>query len=263
MKTNVYTCMHIICKWNANVHSHFICHCRIWEQPKSPTTSKWIASHVAPTQGTLLAVSRSSYCFTWPCGKNRRRFCSEKHLDSQGPILYDFMWNGVLGIWAQVSSARVLGLQGGCEHQKSEGIVGEMMELLVRKGWEAYPTPCICSNTEIKPVNPKGNQPWVFIGRTDAEAEASILWPPDAKSGLTGKDPDPGKEWRQEDEGMTEEEMTGWHHQVNGHEFEQTLKDSEGQGSLACCSPWGCKESKWLSSWTTTESCMVKRADVN
>ena len=116
---------------------------------------------------------------------------------------------------------------------------------------------------EIQPVHPKRNQSWIFIARTDAEAETPTLWPPDAKSGLTGKDPDPGKEWRQEDEGMTEEEMTGWHHQVNGHEFEQTLKDSEGQGSLACCSPWGCKESKWLSSWTTTESCMVKRADVN
>ena len=100
---------------------------------------------------------------------------------------------------------------------------------------------------EIKPVNPKGNQPWVFIGRTDAEAEASILWPPDAKSGLTGKDPDPGKEWRQEDEGMTEEEMTGWHHQVNGHEFEYAPGIGDGPNGLACCSPWGWT---WLSYWT-------------
>ena len=82
----------------------------------------------------------------------------------------------------------------------------------------------------------------MFIGRTDAEAEAPILWPPDAKSQLTGKDPDAGKDWRQEEKGMTEDEMVGWHHRLNGHEFEQTLEDSEGQGSLVCCSPWGGKE---------------------
>ena len=89
---------------------------------------------------------------------------------------------------------------------------------------------------EIKPVNPKENQSWIFTGRTDAEAEAPIFWPPDVKSWLTGKDPDAGKDWRQE-KGMTEDEMVGWHHWLNGHEFEQTLEDSEGQGSLACCSP--------------------------
>ena len=94
---------------------------------------------------------------------------------------------------------------------------------------------------EIKPVNPKGNQPWIFIGRTDAEAEIPILWPPGVKSQLIGKDPDPGKDWRQEDRGMTEDEMLGWHHQLNGHEFEQTAGDSKWQGSLAFCSPWGCR----------------------
>ena len=94
---------------------------------------------------------------------------------------------------------------------------------------------------EIKPVNPKGNQLWIFIGRTDAEAEAPILWPPDAKNGLTGKDPDAGKDWRQEDKRTTEDEMVGWHHQLNGQEFEQALGVGDGQGSLACCSPWGCK----------------------
>ena len=92
---------------------------------------------------------------------------------------------------------------------------------------------------EIKPVNPKGNQPWVFIGRTDAKAETPILWPPDAKNWLLGKDPDAGKDWRWEEKGMTEDGMVGWHHQFSGHEFEQTPRDSEGQGSLACCSPWG------------------------
>ena len=92
---------------------------------------------------------------------------------------------------------------------------------------------------EIKPVNPKGNQPWIFIGRTDTEAEAPILCPPDAKSWLIGIDPDAGKDRRQEEKGTTEDEMVGWHHQLNGDEFEQALGDGDGQGSLECCSPWG------------------------
>ena len=95
---------------------------------------------------------------------------------------------------------------------------------------------------EIQAVDPKGNQSWIFIGRTDAEPEAPILWPPDAKNWLVGKDPDAGKDWRQEEKGMTEDEMVGWHHWINGHDFEQTLGDSEGQGSLMCCSLWGPKE---------------------
>ena len=102
---------------------------------------------------------------------------------------------------------------------------------------------------EIQPVHPKGNQSWTFTGRTDAEAETPILWPPDAKNWLIGKDPDAGKDWRWEEKGTTEGEMVGWHHQLNGHEFEQAPGDSEGQGSLACCSAWDCKESdmtEWL-----------------
>ena len=101
------------------------------------------------------------------------------------------------------------------------------------------------NSKEIKQVNPKGNQPWIFIGRTDAEAEAPIVRPPDVKNWLTGKDPDDGKDWKQE-KGVTEDEMTGWHHRPTGHEFEQT---PEGQGSLVCCNPWGRKESdtaEWL-----------------
>ena len=93
---------------------------------------------------------------------------------------------------------------------------------------------------EIQPVHPKGNQPWVFIGRTDAEAPT--LWPPDVKSCLTGEDPDFGKDWGQE-KGETEDEMAGWHHWLNGHKFEQTPGDTEGQGSLVCCSSRGHKES--------------------
>ena len=96
---------------------------------------------------------------------------------------------------------------------------------------------------EIKPVNPNVNQSWIFIGRTDAEAEAAILWPPDAKNWLIGKDPDAGKDWRQEEKGMTEDEMVEWHHCLDGQEFEQALGDDEEQRSLACCSPWGGKES--------------------
>ena len=95
---------------------------------------------------------------------------------------------------------------------------------------------------EIQPVHPKGDQSWVFIGRTDAEAETPILWPRDAKNGFIGKDPDAGKDGRQEEKGTTEDEMVGWHHRLNGHEFEQAPGDGEGQGSLACCSPWGHKE---------------------
>ena len=99
------------------------------------------------------------------------------------------------------------------------------------------------NNKEIKPVNPKGNQSWIFIARTGAEAEAWIVWPPDAKSWLTGKDPDAGKDWRQEEKGVTEDEIVEWHHWFIGHKFEQTLGDSEGQGSLAYRSLWDHKES--------------------
>ena len=102
---------------------------------------------------------------------------------------------------------------------------------------------------EIKPVNPKGNQSWIFIGRTDAEAEAPILWPPDVKNWLIGKDPDAGKDWRREEKGMTEHEMAGWHHWLNGHEFEWTQGIGDGQGGLECCNSWGRKQSdttEWL-----------------
>ena len=95
---------------------------------------------------------------------------------------------------------------------------------------------------EIKPVHPKGNQSWIFIGRTDAETEAPILWPPAVKSWLIGKDPDAGKDWKQEEKGMTEDERVGWHHRLNEHQFEQAPGDGEAQRSLACCSPWGCEE---------------------
>ena len=95
---------------------------------------------------------------------------------------------------------------------------------------------------EIQLVTPEGSQSWIFIGRTDAEAETPILWPSSVKNWLIGKDPDAGKDQRQEEKGTTEDEMVGWHHWLNGHEFEQALGVGEGQGSLVCCSPWGCNE---------------------
>ena len=100
---------------------------------------------------------------------------------------------------------------------------------------------------EIHPVHHKGDQSWLFIGKTDVEAETPTLWPPDAKSWLICKDPDVGKNWGQEEKGVTEDKMVGWHHQLNGPESEQIQGHSEGQGSLVCCSPWGRKE------WDTTE----------
>ena len=95
---------------------------------------------------------------------------------------------------------------------------------------------------KIKTVNPKGDQPWIFFGKTDVEAETPILWPPDMKSQLIGKDFDAGKDWGQEEKGVIEDEMVGWHHWLNGHGFEQALGDGEGQGSLVCCNAWVCKE---------------------
>ena len=90
--------------------------------------------------------------------------------------------------------------------------------------------------------HPKGDQSWIFIGRANAEAETPILWPPNVKNWLRWKDLDAGKYWRQEEKGTTEDEMVRWHHKLNGHEFEQAPGVGDGQGSLACCSPWGCKE---------------------
>ena len=118
--------------------------------------------------------------------------------------------------------------------------------------YNVYNHPSQYRITQVKPVNPKGIQPWIFIGRTDAVVEAPILCLPDARSWLIGKDPDAGKDWGQEEKGITEDEMVGWHHRLDGHEFEQAPGVGDGQGSLACCSPWGDKESdmtEWLN-WT-------------
>ena len=105
--------------------------------------------------------------------------------------------------------------------------------------WRRLKTPLDCK--EIKPISPKGNQSWTFIGRTDAEV--LVLWPPDAQNWLTGKDPGAGKDWRQEGKGTTEDEMVEWHHRLDGHEFEEAPGVGDGQESLACCSPRGRRES--------------------
>ena len=108
----------------------------------------------------------------------------------------------------------------------------------------------------------KGNPSWLFIGRTDAEAETPIFWPPDGKKWLIGKDPDAGKDWRQEEKGTTEDEMVGWDHWLDGHEFKQALGAGDGQGSLACYSPWGCEEKDttgdWIN-WTDIQHCINLR----
>ena len=126
-----------------------------------------------------------------------------------------------VGLWRKLSTEELMLLNCG---------VGE-------DSWESLD----CK--EIKSVPPKGNQSWISIGRSDDEAETPILWPPDMKNWLTGKDPDAGKDQRQEEKWMTEDEMVGWHHWLDGHEFEQALGYGDGKGSLTCCSPWGHKES--------------------
>ena len=111
---------------------------------------------------------------------------------------------------------------------------------------------------EMQPVHSKGNQTWVFIGRTDVEAETPIFWPPDAKNWLIWKVSDAGKDWGQEEKGVTDDEMVGWHHWMNGHEFEKGPGVGDGQGSLVCCSWWSCKELNtteqlnWLNLWMFT-----------
>ena len=114
-------------------------------------------------------------------------------------------------------------------------------------GEDSWESPLGCK--EIQPVNTNRNQSWIFIGRFDTEAETPILWPPDAKNSLIWKDRDAGKDWRWKEKGTTQDEMVGWHHRLDGHEFEQAPGVGDGQGSLACCGPWGRKESdmtEWL-----------------
>ena len=135
-----------------------------------------------------------------------------------------------VGLWRKLSTEKLMLLNCG---------VGE-------DSWESL------GLKEIQPVHPKGDQSWVFTGRTDAEAETPILWLPDVKSWLIWNDPDAGKDWGQEEKGTTEDEMVEWHHQLDGHGFEQAPGVGDGQGGLACCGSCGHKESdriEWVN-WT-------------
>ena len=135
----------------------------------------------------------------------------------------------------------------GCESWTIKKAEHRSMDAFELWCWRRLKSPL--DSKKIKPVNPKGNQLWIFIGRTNAKAETLILWSLDSKNWLIRKDPDAGKHWRQEENWTTEDEMVGCHHQLSGHEFEQTPGDGEGQGNLASCSLWGCKESdttEWL-----------------
>ena len=138
----------------------------------------------------------------------------------------------------------------GCESRtvkKSERRNWCFWTMVLKKTLES---PLDCK--EIQPVHPKEDQSWVFIGRTDAEAETPVLWPPHVKSWLIRKNPDAGRDWGQEEKGTTEGEMVGWHHWLDGHGFEQTPGVGDGQGGLECCDSWGRKESdttEWLN-WT-------------
>ena len=138
----------------------------------------------------------------------------------------------------------------GCESWTIKKVECWRIEAFELWCWRRLESPL--DRKEIQPVHPKGNQSWAFIGRTDAKAETPILQPPDAKNWLIGKDPDAGKDWGQEEKGMTEDEMVGWHHWLDGHELQWTPGTGDGHGGLACCSPWSCKESDttgWLN-WT-------------
>ena len=136
-----------------------------------------------------------------------------------------------VGLWRKLSAEELMLLNCGVE--------------------KTVASPLACK--EIQPAHPKGDQSWVFIGRTHAEAETLILWPPHAKSWLIGKDPDAGRDWGQREKGMTEDEMAGWHHRLNGHEFGYTPGVGDGQGGLACCDSWDCKESDMTEQLNWTE----------
>ena len=175
----------------------------------------------------MLAAWKKSYDQPWKHIKKQKHYFTSKGPSSQG---YGFSSSHVW-MW-ELDYKESWALKNWC-----------FWTVVLEKTLES---PLDCK--ENKPVHPKGNQSWIFIGKTDAEAETPVLWPPDAKNLLVWKDPDAGKDWRQE-KGMTEDEMVGLHHWLNGHEFEHALGVGGGQGSLVCYSPWDLKESDtavWL-----------------
>ena len=184
---------------------------------------------------------------------NWQWFLEEGYFKQLAQMILGFLWN-LSPLQGRLLTTRPLG--------KSQAPILKMESRSLESGHEGTSKVCIIrtgvkskslDSKEIKPVNPKGNQPWLFIGRANAEAEAPILWPPDVKSQLTGKDFDPGKDWGQEEKGAIEDEIVGWHYWVNEHEFEQILGDSEGQGSLAVLQFMGSQSQTRLSDWTTSQ----------
>ena len=181
----------------------------------------------------MLALWKKSYDKPRQCIKKQKHHFVDKGPYSQN---YGFSSNPVC-IWE-------------LDHNEGWALKKWGFQIVVLEKIHKSPLDC----KEIKPVNPKGNQPWIFIGRSDAEGEAPVLWLPDVKTRLFGKDPDAGKDGRQNEKETTEDEMAGWHYWLNGYEFEQTLRVSDGQGSLASCSPWSWKQSDTLRDWTTATS---------
>ena len=178
----------------------------------------------------MLTLWKKSYNQPRQHIKKQRHYSVNKGLSSQGCGFYSgYVWMWVL------------------DYKESWVLKNRCFWTVVLKTFESP-----LHSKEIQPIHPKGNQSWILIGRTDAEAESPIFWPPDAKSWLIWKDPDSGKDWGQEEKGMTEDEMAKWHHRLDGHEFGWTPGIGDGQGGLLCCHPWGCKESdmsEWLN-WT-------------
>jgi len=182
-------------------------HCRLWLQPcNSKMLAPWKKSYSKPRQ----------------CTKKQRH-----HIANKGPYRQSYCFS-ISHVW-----------MWELDHKESWAPKNWCFQTVMLEKTLESPL----DSKEIKPVNPKGNQPWIFIGRTDTKVEAPILWPPDVKSQLFEKDPDTGKNWGQEERRATEDEMVEWHHRLNGHEFEQIPGEGEGKRSLACCSSWGCKES--------------------
>ena len=148
----------------------------------------------------------------------------------------------------------------GCESWTIKKTEHQRIDAFELWCWRRLGSPLDCK--EVKPIHPKENQPWIFIGRTDAEAETPILWPHNAKNWHIGKDPDAGKDWRWKEKGVTEDETVGWHHWLNGHEFEQALGVGDGQGSLTCCNPWDHEELDMTEQQNWTEESSVRRWNV-
>ena len=191
-------------------------HCRWWPQP-------WNSKTLAPL--------KKSYDQPRQNIKKQRHYFADKGPSSQS---YDFSSSRVW-IW-ELDHKESWALKNWC-----------FWTVVLEKTLDS-----LLDCKEIQPVHPKGNQSWIFIGETEAEAEAPVFWPPVGKNWLIGKDPDVGKDWREEEKGTTEDEMVGWNHWLDGYEFEQALRVIDEQGSLACCIPWGRKESdttEWLN-WT-------------